>query len=500
MADESSAREIARRVREGEVTAASVIDAHLTRATAAQPRLGAFTIIAAEAARARAGELDAALARGEDPGPLAGVPIAVKDNICTRGMVTTAASRILAGFAPPYSATVVERLEAAGAVVIGKTNLDEFGMGSSTENSGLHPARNPWDEARVPGGSSGGSAAAVCVGAAPLALGSDTGGSIRQPASLCGVTGLKPTYGRVSRFGLIAFASSLDQIGPFARDARDAALALDAIAGHDGRDATSADEPVEAHLAALEAAPERLEGMRVGLPREHLDLCRDDGVRAAVEAAVATLRDLGATVREVSLPLTPHGIACYQVISTAEASSNLARYDGVHYGHRAEGTENIVEMMSASRSEGFGAEVKRRIMLGTFVLSSGYYDAYYLRAQRVRSLIRRETLAALDEVDVLVGPTSPVTAFRLGERLTDPLTMYAVDAFTVGANLAGVPAVSAPCGADADGLPIGLQVTARPFREIDALRVVDAFQRATDHHARRPALADGRAPKEGSRG
>ncbi len=513
----TGAAELAGRVRRRELSAVEVATAHLERATAVEPGLKAFLRLTPEVALAEARAVDARLAKGEEPGPLCGVPVALKDNLCTRGVETTAASKVLAGYRPPYDATVVERLRAAGAVSLGKTNLDEFAMGSSTENSAFGPSRNPWDPARVPGGSSGGSAVAVAGGEVPLSLGSDTGGSIRQPAALCGCVGVKPTYGLVSRHGLIAFASSLDQVGPFARDCADAALAMDALWGPDPRDMTCRD-PRDATVggafatsfagprpfsAAVEASDRRgsLEGVTLGVVREYLALTSDAEVRRSVEQAVERARGAGAKVREVSLALCEQAIPTYQLVSTAEASSNLARYDGVHYGHRAKDCKDIVSLYERSRAEGIGPEVRRRICLGTFVLSSGFYDAYYLKAMRVRRLIRDDFLKALAGVDALVGPTSPTPAFRLGEKSQDPLAMYAVDVFTVSTNMAGLPALSLPCGFTASGLagaapraplPIGLQLTGRPFSDVGLLGIARGLERLlAPAQPRRPALFSG---------
>jgi aspartyl-tRNA(Asn)/glutamyl-tRNA(Gln) amidotransferase subunit A len=480
------AAEIARKVRAREVSASEVADATLRRLRAVEPRIGAFLHVAEEHARAAAAEVDRRLSRGEDPGALAGVPIALKDNISTHFAPTTAASRILEGYVPPFDATVVERLEAAGAVLLGKTNLDEFAMGSSTENSALGKTRNPWAPDRVPGGSSGGSAAAVAARAAAAALGSDTGGSIRQPAALCGVVGLKPTYGLVSRYGLLAFASSLDQIGPIARTAEDCALLLQAIAGHDPLDATSIPGHAPDFLSKLEEWPRPL---RIGIPKEYCEAPQEDGVRERVEAAVEAIREIGAEVVPVSLPHTDYGIATYYVIATAEASSNLARYDGVHYGRRCEGAEDIVDLYSRSRGEVFGAEVKRRIFLGTFVLSSGYYDAYYLRATKVRTLIRRDFERAFERCDVIAGPTSPVVAFKLGERTADPLLMYAADVFTIAVNLAGVPGISIPCGTTREGLPVGLQLIAPAGADALLLRIARGYEKRAGGFPAPPEVA-----------
>jgi len=470
-----SAREIAAGVRSGEWTARQLVDEHLAAIEGGDGEVHAFLHVDAEGARAAADAVDAKVAAGEDPGPLAGVPVALKDNLCTRGVPTTCASRILEGWVPPYDATVVQRLAAAGAVSVGKTNLDEFAMGSSTENSAFGPTRNPRDTSRVPGGSSGGSAAAVAAGFAPLALGSDTGGSIRQPAALCGVVGLKPTYGRVSRYGLIAFASSLDQIGPFSRSVADAALMLEVIGGHDPMDATSTPDAQPHYTAHLD---DGVDGLRVGVVREMLEM---DGVApevaAQVRAAADALAAAGAKVEEVSVPAVIYGLSAYYLIAPAEASSNLARFDGVRYGLRVDApTTN--EMMVATRTRGFGAEVKRRIMLGTYALSAGYYDAFYGQAQRVRTLITRDFAAAYEHHDVLLSPTSPTTAFALGDKTADPLTMYLNDVCTIPSNLSGDPAVSVPFGVGADGLPIGVQVMAPALAEVDLLRTARAIEEA----------------------
>jgi aspartyl-tRNA(Asn)/glutamyl-tRNA(Gln) amidotransferase subunit A len=467
--------EARRRFLAGEATAEAMAEACFRRIAHLDGEINAFLTLDRENALARARELDRG--RGSlDPArhPLAGVPLAVKDNLCTRGLRTTCASRILEGFVPPYDAHVVELLRRAGAVILGKTNLDEFAMGSSTENSAFGPTRNPWDTARIPGGSSGGSAAAVAAGLCAASLGSDTGGSIRQPAACCGVVGLKPTYGRVSRYGLVAFASSLDQIGPFSRTVEDAAILLKAIAGHDRRDSTSAPLPVPDYRAALGAGPG---GLRIGLPAEYFQEGISPEVERAVREAIGVLRDLGASVEEISLPHTGYAVATYYLLATAEASSNLARYDGVRYGHRAAGTGDLAAMYRETRREGFGAEVKRRIMLGTYALSAGYYDAYYRKAQKVRTLIRQDFDRAFARVDLVVAPTAPTTAFRLGEKTGDPLQMYLSDIYTIPVNLAGLPAVSIPCGFAA-GLPVGLQVLGPPFGEERVLAVAHHLERA----------------------
>ncbi len=472
-------------LRAREISAVELTDAYLAHIAALEPRLRAFVTVTADLARLQARAADVRLAAGEEA-PLLGLPLALKDILCTAGVRTTCSSRILENFVPPYDAAVVERLRAAGAVVLGKTNLDEFAMGSSTENSAFFPTRNPWDLARVPGGSSGGSAAAVAAGEAPAALGTDTGGSIRQPAALCGIVGLKPTYGRVSRYGLVAFASSLDQIGPMARTAADCALLLGVIAGHDPRDATALPDPVPDYLAELEGD---LRGLRVGVPREYFAAGLEPGVEAAVRAAIAQLAALGASVDEVSLPHTEYGVAAYYLIAPAEASANLARYDGVKYGYSV-AAPTLLDSYFRTRAEGFGPEVKRRIMLGTYALSAGYYDAYYLKAQKVRTLIKSDFDRAFERFDVLATPTSPTVAFRLGERVADPLAMYLSDVCTIPVNLAGLPGVSVPCGF-VDGLPVGLQLIGPPLSEGRLLRVAHCYQQATDWHRRTPPLDEG---------
>jgi aspartyl-tRNA(Asn)/glutamyl-tRNA(Gln) amidotransferase subunit A len=475
-----------------ERSAAEICRDALARIEQLDPQLHAFNTVIADRALARAESID------RDPdrwrtAPLTGVPVAVKDNLCTHGVRTTASSRILESFVPPYDASVVTRLEAAGAVVVGKTNCDEFAMGSSNENSAFGPVRNPWALDRTPGGSSGGSAAAIAADLTPVALGSDTGGSVRQPASMCGVVGVKPTYGRVSRYGLIAFASSLDQIGPLARTVADAAAVLGVIAGEDAADATSAPEPVPDYTAAIEAHGGDIRGTRIGVPWSLLEQGVDAEVRTAFETALHVLRDRGAALVDVALPHARHAIAVYYLVATAEASSNLARYDGVRYGFRAKADE-LRDMYRRTRAQGFGPEVKRRIMLGTYVLSAGYYDAYYLKAQQVRTLILRDYEQALSgsaALDVIAMPTSPTPAFRLGERVSDPLQMYLADVFTVSANLAGLPAISVPCGFTAGRLPIGLQLTGRRFDEATLLRVADAYERDTKWWNERPPIVSG---------
>jgi aspartyl-tRNA(Asn)/glutamyl-tRNA(Gln) amidotransferase subunit A len=460
------------------------VGAALDRIARADPALHAFLHVRGEEARDEARRWDDRYAKGPDGlPPLAGVPVALKDNLCTEGLPTTAGSRILEGWRPPYDATVVERLGAAGAVLIGKTNLDEFAMGSSTENSAFGPTRNPWDRSRVPGGSSGGSAAAVAAGFVPFALGSDTGGSIRQPAGFCGVVGLKPTYGRVSRYGLIAFASSLDQIGPLSRRVADAALLLSVLAGRDPRDSTTADVPVPDYRAALDGG---VPGLRIGLPRQAFGEGLQGEVRAAVLAAAETLRHLGATIMDVDLPAIAYALPTYYLIATSEASTNLARYDGVQYGLRVRSTD-LYAMYTETRARGFGAEVKRRIMLGTYALSAGYYEGFFLKAQRVRTLIRRDFEAAFGAVDLILMPTSPTLPFAIGEKTADPLQMYLADVYTIPVNLAGLPGISIPCGFSS-GLPIGLQLIGRAFDEPTILRAAQAYEHATEWHTRRPAV------------
>jgi aspartyl-tRNA(Asn)/glutamyl-tRNA(Gln) amidotransferase subunit A len=441
-------------------------------AEARNPRTNAYLHFSPERALSAARRVDERIARGEEPGPLAAVPVAVKDVIVTKGVRTTCGSKLLANYIPPYDATAVERLEQAGALIVGKTNCDEFAMGSSNENSAFGPVRNPVALDRVPGGSSGGSAAAVAQGTAVVALGSDTGGSIRQPASFCGVVGVTPTYGRVSRYGLTAFASSLDHIGPLARSVRDAATVLGVIAGRDARDATSADAPVPDYAAGLDG---KVKGLKLGLPREYLkELTSETG--ELIYAAVDDLKGLGCEVREISLPATDYAIACYYVLATAEASSNLARYDGVRYTLRSGHSETLAEMYRNTRGEGFGAECKRRIMLGTYVLSAGYYDAYYLKAQKVRTLIARDFANAFHEVDAIVAPVSPYPAFQLGEKIADPIAMYLSDIYTITGSLAGIPCMSVPCGKTASGLPVGMQILTRHFDETTMFRLADAFE------------------------
>jgi len=481
-----TAKQLAQRIRDRETTAVAAVERSLDGIRKLEPKLSAFNTVIAERALDRARSLDAA---GRSTGPLHGVPIAIKDNMCTVGVPTTASSKILAGFIPPYNATVVERLERAGAIIVGKTNLDEFAMGSSTENSALGPSKNPWDVTRTPGGSSGGSAAAVAARLVPLAFGSDTGGSIRQPAGLCGIVGFKPTYGRVSRYGLLAFASSLDQIGPFATTVDDAALAFSVIGGFDSHDSTSAPEAMPDLATALSG---NVKGLRIGVPRAFLGEGVDDAILKAFESALATLAARGATPVDIDLPHAPYGIPVYYLICTAEASSNLARYDGVRYGLRTklEKDDSLLQMYERTRDQGFGPEVKRRIMLGTYVLSAGYYDAYYLKAQQVRTLLLQDYQRAFEHVDVVATPTTPTPAFKLGEKTSDPVQMYLNDIFTVSANLTGLPSISVPCGFSSTRLPIGFQLTGRAFDEATLLRAADAFQRDTTFHTENPPFAE----------
>jgi aspartyl-tRNA(Asn)/glutamyl-tRNA(Gln) amidotransferase subunit A len=483
---QQTARAIRDDIAQGRVSASEVCRAFLERTQALNPALNAFNHVAAERALERAQAIDTQRAAGKALGPLGGVPIALKDNLSVRGMRTTASSKILDNYVPPYDATVVQRLESAGAVILGKTNCDEFAMGSSNENSAYGPVRNPWAADRTPGGSSGGSAAAVAARCVPVALGSDTGGSVRQPGAFCGVVGLKPTYGRVSRYGLLAFASSLDQIGPLSHTAADAALVLSVIAGADPCDATTAGEPVPDFSAALTG---NVKGVRIGVPRAFMADGVDPAVLRAFDEALATLTGAGATLVDVELPHAKFAIPVYYLVATAEASSNLARYDGVKYGHRssADKDQTLREMYSRSRDEGFGPEVKRRIMLGTYVLSAGYYDAFYLKALQVRTLLRRDYERAFEQVDVVAMPTTPTPAFRLGEKTDDPLQMYLADVFTVSAPLAGLPAISVPCGFS-EGLPIGLQLTGRFFDESMLFRIADAYERVTEWHTKSPAI------------
>jgi len=468
----------------GERSPVAVAEAYLARIDALDPRVGAYLTLMRDEALAAARLSEARYRAGRPVGPLDGAPVALKDVFCTRGVRTTCGSRILETFVPPYDATLVDRLRAAGAVILGKTNMDEFAMGSSTEHSAFHVTRNPWDLTRVPGGSSGGSAAAVAGGLAAGAFGTDTGGSVRQPAAFCGVVGLKPTYGRVSRYGLVAFASSLDHVAPFALDIVDTALLLGAVAGHDPLDATSVAAPVPDYVAALAGG---VQGLRIGVPDEYFGAGLDPEIERAVRVAIDVLRELGATIERVSLPSTEHGVATYYVVAPAEASSNLARYDGVKYGLRVPG-KDLIDMASRTRAAGFGAEVKRRIMLGTYALSAGYHDAYYGQAQKVRTLVRREFEAAFARVDLLAAPTTPSVAFAHGAK-SDPLAMYMNDVYTIPASMTGLPAVSVPCGFNAAGLPIGLQLIGRALDEPTLLRAAHAYEQATPWRQRRPVLS-----------
>jgi aspartyl-tRNA(Asn)/glutamyl-tRNA(Gln) amidotransferase subunit A len=484
--NELTAHELSDLLARREVSAREVLESTWQRIEEVEEDIHAYLLVTREAAQRQAARVDERRARGEDLPPLAGVPLALKDIYCTEGIETTCGSQILKGFVPPYDADVVERCRSRGLIFAGKTNMDEFAMGSSTENSAFGVTRNPWDLDRVPGGSSGGSAAAVAVSETAVSMGTDTGGSIRQPASFCGVVGLKPTYGRVSRYGVVAFASSLDQVGPITKDVRDCALMMNVLAGHDPRDSTSIDAPVPDYTQALTSD---IKGLRIGLVREFMEyqgVGVDQEVGDAIRAAVERFGDLGAECEEVSLPHLNYSIPVYYIIAPAEASSNLARYDGVQYGYRTpEGGDDIVEMYRKTRDEGFGAEVKRRIMLGTYALSAGYYDAYYLKASQVRTLIRRDFDRAFERFDVLVGPVSPTVAFRLGEKTEDPVAMYLSDVCTIPVNMGGLPGMSIPCGFSSEGLPIGLQLVGKPLGEETMLRAAYAFEQSTNFHRRR---------------
>ncbi|MCL5022553.1 MAG: Asp-tRNA(Asn)/Glu-tRNA(Gln) amidotransferase subunit GatA [Nitrospirae bacterium] len=469
-----------------EISVRDVVDSVYKRIEAVEGRVRAFVTLTKEKAFEMAAEAQKRI-DGKTTMPLLGIPMAIKDNMCTKGIRTTCSSKILGNFSPPYESTVTDKLIAQGYVLIGKTNLDEFAMGSSTENSGFHTTRNPWDLERIPGGSSGGSTAAVAADECIAALGSDTGGSIRQPAALCGVVGLKPTYGRVSRYGLVAFASSLDQIGPITKNVRDAANLMNAISGHDPFDSTSAPLAPPDFPSALDRD---IKGLKVGIPKEYFIEGMDPAVDSSVKAAVSQLESLGASIVEISLPHTDYAVATYYLLATSEASSNLARYDGVKYGVREQG-KDLSEMYMKTRARGFGAEVKRRIMLGTYALSSGYYEAYYKKAQQVRSLIKRDFEEAFRSTDIIATPTSPTAAFRVGEKADDPLQMYLSDIFTISVNLAGVPGISLPCGFTAGGLPIGLQLIGKHFDEATVLRAAYAYEQSTEWHTRRPKLDAG---------
>ncbi|OOE02078.1 aspartyl/glutamyl-tRNA amidotransferase subunit A [Anoxybacillus kestanbolensis] len=467
-----------------EISVSDLVDESFKRIAEVEEKVQAFLTLNEEQARVKAKQLDEKLATEKEFGLLFGMPIGIKDNIVTKGLRTTCASKILYNFDPIYDATVVERLNEADAVTIGKLNMDEFAMGSSTENSGFQLTRNPWDLERVPGGSSGGSAAAVAAGEVPFALGSDTGGSIRQPAAFCGVVGLKPTYGRVSRYGLVAFASSLDQIGPITRTVEDNAYVLQVISGLDPMDSTSANVDVPDYVSALTGD---IQGLKIAVPKEYLGEGVSEEVRQSVLDALKVLEGLGATWEEVSLPHSKYALATYYLLASSEASANLARFDGVRYGYRTDNAKNLMEMYKQTRSEGFGNEVKRRIMLGTFALSSGYYDAYYKKAQKVRTLIKQDFENVFEKYDVIIGPTTPTPAFKIGEKTSDPLTMYANDILTIPVNLAGVPGISIPCGF-VDGLPVGLQIIGKHFDESTIYRVAHAFEQATDYHKQKPTL------------
>ena len=472
-------------LRRREIRARELTQSVLARIETSDPLLHTYLTVCAEEALAQAAAAEQHLQTPETASPLCGVPIAIKDVILTKGVRSTAGSRMLADFVPPYDATVIQRLKDAGAIIIGKVNCDEFAMGSSTENSAFFPSRNPWDLTRVPGGSSGGSATAVAADQSLASLGTDTGGSIRLPAAFCGVTGLKPTYGRVSRYGIVAYASSLDQVGSVTKDVRDCALLLQTIAGHDPKDSTSVNLPVPDYQATLTHG---VQGLRVGVPKEYFVEGMQPEVEEAVRTGIAALTALGVAPVSISLPHTEYAVAAYYIIATAEASSNLARYDGVRYGHRAAQSDGLVAMYEQTRAEGFGSEVKRRILLGTYVLSAGYYDAYYLKAQKVRTLIRQDFLQAFQECDVIATPVAPTTAFAIGERTTDPLTMYLSDIFTIAVNLAGLPGLSVPCGFDHQGLPIGLQLIGKPFDEATLLRTAYSYEHCTTWHKRKPTL------------
>ena len=483
----SAIRELHQQLTSNARSAVEIAEAQLEQAQAVEPKLNSFVSMTADKALAQAKAIDDKIAAGEEIGLLAGIPIALKDNLCTKGIRTTCSSRILENFVPPYESTVTAKLDAAGAVFVGKTNLDEFAMGGSTENSAFKTTGNPWDVTRVPGGSSGGSAAAVAGGQAPISLGSDTGGSIRQPASFCGIVGMKPTYGLVSRFGLVAFASSLDQIGPFGRTVEDTAILLGAVAGHDPKDATSLNIKIPDYTQSLKGAGNNsLKGRKVGIIKETFGDGLDSSVGAAVNVAIDQLKALGAEVKTISCPRFNYGVSAYYIIAPCEASANLARYDGVRYGLRSE-EPNLLSMYNKTRSEGFGDEVKRRIMIGTYALSAGYYDAFYLKAQKVRTLIKQDFEKAFEDVDILVSPTAPSTAFKAGAN-DDPLSMYLLDLMTIPVNMAGLPGMSVPCGFDDDGMPIGLQLVSNVLREDLLFEVGSAYESSTDWHTMQPKL------------
>jgi len=485
--EELSAKELRDAIAAGKISSVEATEAVFQRIDKLEPVVGAYISTYRDRALETAADVDRRVAAGREVGELAGVPVAVKDNMCTTFGATTCASRILENFHAPYNATVVEKLLAADAVIVGKANMDEFAMGSSTENSGLKQTVNPWDTSRVPGGSSGGPAAAVAGRLCFAALGSDTGGSIRQPASFCGVVGLKPTYGRVSRFGLVAYGSSLDQIGPITQTVADSALMMKTIAGHDPADSTSVEEAIAPVCDYLENLDEPVENLKIAIVPEFV-AGADEQVQKALSEAIGLYKKLGAEIIEINMPHLDYAIAAYYVVATAEASSNLARYDGVHYGHRSDKAENYIEVYSKSRAEAFGKEVKRRIMLGTYALSSGYYDAYYLKALKVRNLIRADFTSAFEKCDCIMMPVSPTTAFKIGEKIDDPLTMYLSDIYTIAVNLAGVPGISVPCGFDRNNLPIGLQILAPAFGEEKLLRIARMFENQTDWHKKKPPI------------
>lgn len=479
-----TAHELHEKLASREISSLEITEAVFQRIDEVEDKVKAFVTVTRKTAIAKAREVDEKITRGEKIGPLEGIPVVIKDNMCTEGVPTTCSSKMLHNYIPPYNATVVEKLKAAGAVLVGKSNMDEFAMGSSTENSRFFPTRNPWDTERVPGGSSGGSAAAVAADETIYSLGSDTGGSIRQPASFCGVVGLKPTYGTVSRYGLVAFASSLDQIGPFSKDVTDCARVFNIIAGHDPMDSTSAEFEVPDYTRFLTG---EVKGLKIGIPKEYFIEGTDPEVLNLVKQAIKKFEDLGAVCEETSLPHAEYALPVYYLIATAEASSNLARYDGVRYGYRDESAEDVVTMFMRTRSEGFGAEVKRRIMLGTYALSSGYYDAYYLKALKVRTLIKRDFDRAFEKFDIILSPTSPTPAFKFGEKMDDPIQMYLSDIFTISVNLAGIPGISIPCGF-VNGLPVGLQLMSKPFGEGTLFRAAYAFEQNTEYHKVKPNL------------
>ena len=476
--------EASSKLRRREISSVELTEAVFQRISAIDDKVQAYLTLARESALEQAKQADTRLSAETQPSPLLGMPLAIKDNFLTRGVRTTCASKILGDFMPPYDATTIAKLRSVGAVIVGKTNLDEFAMGSSAENSAFFPTRNPWDFERIPGGSSGGSAAAVAADECIAALGTDTGGSIRQPAACCGIVGLKPTYGRVSRYGIIAFASSMDQVGPMTKDVRDGALLLQALAGHDPADSTSSNRSVPDYSAALTG---EVRGLRLGVPKEYYVSGMQPQVEKSVRVAIQQLEKHGAKIEEISLPHTEYAVAVYYIVATAEASSNLARYDGMRFGRRAE-AKDLTQTYMISRDEGFGTEVKRRIMLGTYVLSHGYYDAYYLKAQRVRTLIKKDFEEAFKHCDVIVTPTTPTTAFKIGEKTQDPLQMYLSDVYTISINLAGLPALSLPCGFDDDNMPIGLQLIGKHFDEATLLRTAHAYEQTTEWHGKKPAL------------